>query len=153
VASHNTVQFDGLQQMPRVSRFLFGDWLKTADRGTTRDSGGTGFFAAYRHQRGWRHRREVRLAQGQLRVIDDLSGFGAEARLRWRLAPGNWVVDGTTVTKGSCRLSVSADVPIVNVALTTGFESRHYLEISELPVLEVVLGTPGKITSEFSWVS
>jgi hypothetical protein len=27
-ASHNTIQFDDRDQMPRVSRFLFGDWLK-----------------------------------------------------------------------------------------------------------------------------
>jgi hypothetical protein len=26
--SHNTIQFDGRDQMPRLGRFLFGDWIK-----------------------------------------------------------------------------------------------------------------------------
>ena len=29
IQSHNTVQFDEVNPMPRISRFLWGNWLKT----------------------------------------------------------------------------------------------------------------------------
>ncbi|MFT6300748.1 MAG: hypothetical protein ACJA2R_000765, partial [Saprospiraceae bacterium] len=31
VTAHNTVQFDNAEQMPRLSRFLYSDWLKTSE--------------------------------------------------------------------------------------------------------------------------
>ena len=31
VGSHSTIQFDGRDQMPRLSRFLFGEWLSIGD--------------------------------------------------------------------------------------------------------------------------
>ncbi len=148
VASHNTIQFDSRPQMPRLSRFLLGDWLKTDFRADVAD----GFTAAYRHRTGWSHHREVRLGT-QLDVIDRVDGFTREARLRWRLAPGPWRVEGNSVINGSHRLSVTADVPITSFALVTGWESRRYFEKTELPVLEVVITRPGRIVSEYGWTS
>ena len=29
-AAHNTIEFDKRNQMPHISRFLFGDWLKSS---------------------------------------------------------------------------------------------------------------------------
>lgn len=145
VESHNTVQFDGAPQMPRLSRFLLGDWLVTQSSGLTTD----GFFAAYHHRAGWRHRRHMVLA-GELRVTDMVAGFEREARLRWRLAPGNWRIDGDTVTNGRHCLSLNADVPL-SINLVQGWESRHYLEKTPLPVIEAVVTEPGQITSIYRW--
>ena len=44
--SHNTMQFDDLDQMPRLGRFLFGDWLKTSSLEGTRQEGGATNFGA-----------------------------------------------------------------------------------------------------------
>ncbi len=148
VASHNTIQFDGRPQMPRLSRFLLGDWLKTDSCTTTEQ----GFAASYRHRAGWKHHREVRL-DGQLTVTDQVGGFAQEARLRWRLAPGEWRIEGNSVTDGRHRLSVRADMPIASFAIVTGWESRRYFQKTELPVLEVVVTSPGRITSEYRWTS
>lgn len=145
VASHNTVQFDGAPQMPRLSRFLLGDWLATETSGATPD----GFSASYRSRKGWRHQRSITLGD-HLTVTDDLSGFEREAVLRWRLVPGDWLVDGDNVSNGRHRLTVRSDVPI-SLALTQGWESRHYLEKTPLPVLEAAITRPGRITSVFHW--
>lgn len=146
VQSHNSIEFDGRPQMPRLSRFLLGDWLETETSGPTE----SGFAASYRHRAGWMHLREVRLSE-ELKVIDRVDGFRREARLRWRLAPGEWKIEGHSVTNGSDRLTISADVPIQSLALVTGWESRHYLEKTELPVLEAVITQAGQIVSEYRW--
>ncbi len=148
IRSHNGIEFDGRPQMPRLSRFLLGDWLKTDSCGSTKG----GFAASYRHREGWYHKREAELG-ASLRVIDTVGGFAKGARLRWRLSPGEWRVDGNSVTNGLDRLSVKADVPLVSFELVTGWESRHYLEKTELPVLEVVIDRPGRIISEYLWTS
>lgn len=147
VQAHNTIQFDGAPQMPRLSRFLLGDWLATETRGETPD----GFAAAYRHRAGWRHLRAVALGGG-LTVTDTVTGFAREARLRWRLSPGDWRIEGDTVTNGRHRLSIRADVPLT-LELVQGWESRRYFERTSLPVVEVTIGRPGRIVSEYCWTT
>ena len=48
--------------MPRLSRFLFGDWLVAEE--LTLDEASTTVSAAYRDSQGARHRRRVRLEPG-----------------------------------------------------------------------------------------
>jgi hypothetical protein len=150
VESHNTIQFDAQPQMPRLSRFLLGDWLSTETCGAMDLAGGQAFRAKYRHRRGWEHDREVHL-DTRLKVIDRISGFEREAKLRWRLAPGEWRCEGSSVTNGRDRLEISADVPITSITLVVGQESRRYFEKTPLPVLEVIVKKPGTITSEYRW--
>lgn len=150
VESHNTVQFDDQPQMPRLSRFLLGDWLATSNRGAVSVEGGQGFRAGYRHRRGWSHLREARLSDG-LQVIDEVAGFKSHATLRWRLPPGPWDLAGAAVTNGTHRLSIKASMPIAAISLVTGWESRHYLEKTEVPVLEVVTRHAGQIISDYRW--
>lgn len=145
--SHNSIAFDGQPQMPRLSRFLLGDWL-TSDRHAPTTGG---FMASYQHRRGWHHAREIQLGDEQLMVIDTIDGFAREARLRWRLAPGDWRIDGADITDGHQRLSLTADVPFASIKLVTGWESRHYLERTPLPVLEAVVTRPGRIVTDYRW--
>lgn len=145
VESHNTVQFDGAPQMPRLSRFLLGDWLKTESSGTI----GDGFAAAYHSRQGWRHHRRIALSEN-LTVVDTISGFAREATLRWRLAPGSWRLEGETVTNDHHRLSIRSDMPIT-IRLAEGWESRCYLERTPLAVVEVIATQPGRIVSEYQW--
>lgn len=145
VEAHNTIQFDGLPQMPRLSRFLLGDWLETTEAGSLEN----GFFAACRHPSGAYHRREFTL-NDTLRVVDTIEGFSREARLRWRLAPGTWRVGNNSATDGAHELRLSADAPLA-VALCEGWESRHYHEKTPLPVVEAVVTQPCTIVSEYRW--
>ncbi len=158
-ASHNTVQFDGRDQMPRISRFLLGDWLRASIfEPLTQDQTVTRFAVGYRDRFGCSHKRSISLAQSSLRVIDMVAGFDRNAVLRWRLAPGEWFLDqaeeGLRVTNTSgtsITLTVKADVPIARCKLVDGWESRHYHEKTPLKVLEIEILEPGIMTTEVHW--
>lgn len=151
-ASHNTVQFDDRDQMPRLSRFLFGDWLRTCHlEPFARGDGFTTCSASYRDGKGASHARHVSLGEQGVKVRDQIGGFAARAVLRWRLEPGNWVLDEYGASNGSQRLSVTGDMPIVRCELVEGWESRYYLEKTRVPVLEVEVATAGVLITEYHW--
>ena len=158
------MQFDGREQMPRLGRFLLGGWLRTERLLPLRQQAEVvGGGAAYRNDAGARHQREVELFDGVLRVKDSLEGFSSSAILRWRLAPGDWALEqGADDTSGSRWqvgnslgqvLEVSGSVPIVRCELVSGWESRHYLEKTPVPVLEVEIDQSGIMTTELCWVA
>ena len=90
-ASHNTVQFDDRNQMPRISRFLYGGWLKMTEVGEINiHDDCQSWTGAYRDGSGAEHRRTVEVCGGRCRVTDELKGFHHKAVLRWRLIPGEW---------------------------------------------------------------
>ncbi len=160
-ASHNTVQFDERDQMPRLSRFLFGDWLKAEGVQPLPGSAqATQFAAGYRDGCGARHHRAVSLHAGRLQVVDKVQGFASKAVLRWRLLPGDWRLEssaqGLRLALGPERavtLCVLASVPVLRCELVQGWESRHYLEKTSVPVLEVEVQQGGTLTTEVIWVS
>jgi hypothetical protein len=163
-AGHNTVQFDGREQMPRLSRFLLGDWLRT--EGLERlehTSHAVRAGAGYSDAQGAHHHRRVRLADGLLCVEDRISGFARSAVLRWRLAPADWqLLDVPSASESRCRralnghghaLTVTADVPILRCEIVQGWESRHYLEKTVAPVLELEVAQPGTLRTEYGWAA
>jgi len=148
--SHNTIQFDDRDQMPRLSRFLFGDWLKTeAVKPLIEQNGETTFGATYRDGYGARHQRSVRLMDNRIIVRDEVSGFKSKAVLRWRVRPGNWFLDGQYLTDGKHSLSINSSVPLTRIELVSGWESRYYLQKTSVPVLEVEIHEPGFVTTEY----
>ncbi len=151
---HNTVQFDGQDQMPRLGLFLFGDWLKTlALTPLLETEQGVSCGAAYSDRDGVAHRRVVSLESKQLVVRDEVSGFEQKAVLRWRLRPGQWKVVGNVAADGRHQVSIHASSPIIRFDLIQGWESRYYLQKSAVPVLEVEVGEPGILTTEYRWLS
>jgi hypothetical protein len=151
VRSHNTVQFDGHDQMPRIGRFLYGAWPQ-AEIVRQDLSGDIAYFAArYRDWRGAAHTRTVALSTHSLDVIDNLDGFTHSATLRWRLAHGAWERTEDGVEQAGMRIAIASDQHIARMEIVTGSESRYYFESTPLPVLEIELHAPGTITSRFDW--
>lgn len=152
-ASHNTVQFDRRNQMPRLSRFLLGNWLTTTllefiDTG----KGGNTVVAAYKDMEGACHKRALVLTENALHVTDDISGFRENAVLRWRLLPGLWrQVDEKSISNGKHILSVNTSMPISRFEIVEGWESRFYLHKEPVPVLEVEVQEAGRLVTEYSW--
>lgn len=152
--SHNTIQFDGRDQMPRVSRFLFGDWLRASHVLPLQENAdGIEGGAGYRDRNGAVHSRNVFLRNDALVVRDEVAGFTQKAVLRWRLGPGEWRIEGKSVTNGEQVLTVESDVPVERFVLTNGWESRFYLQKEEVAVLEVEIRKPGTLTSSYCWRS
>jgi hypothetical protein len=147
-AGHNTVQFDDRDQMPRLSRFLFGDWLKAKSvTPITKVGSAVSAAAGYIDGQGASHHRTVSLEGQRLRVEDSISGFRHKAVLRWRLAPGQWTLSGNICDSKLAQVCVSSTAPVRRLELTTGWESLYYHQKKELPVLEIEVG-PGNWTIE-----
>jgi len=157
-ASHNTVQFDGRDQMPKLGRFLFGNWLKTkrATPVAVSDSH-VSSSASYCDFRGAEHFRQVNLNRSSLTIIDKVKGFRERAVIRWRLADGQWILEnsknGVEVSDGLNTLTVTSDVTIVSAKIVDGWKSLFYMQKKLVPVLEVEIRSAGIISTKFSWVS
>jgi len=147
--AHNTIEFDGRDQMPRLGRFLFGPWLKTQKVQFVADEHGhVTAAAAYRDGTGAWHHRKLRLEAERLVCVDEISGFSKRAILRWRLMPGIWQFDGNVLINGRWRLQVTSDVSPLLISLTQGEESRYYLQKTSLPVLEAEINCPSTLTTQ-----
>lgn len=148
-ASHNTVQFDDRDQMPRLSRFLFGHWLRCRD--LEFDAAAGRVAASYRDHFGASHRREVQLAPGRCVVTDTVSGFARSAVLRWRLMPSAWILTPQGVSNGTVKIAILSESSFSRLELVEGQESTHYAHMTSLPVLEVEVTSPTTLVTELTW--
>jgi len=152
-SAHNTVVFDQRDQMPKLSRFLYGAWLEAEDVVLARVEGGRVVAgAAYTDRHGARHARMVQLSEEQFVITDTLDGSWKQAMLHWHLAPGApWQLDGNRVTNGIVNLTITAgrseDLPPRAIRMRQGQTSPCYLQALEVPVLEVALSQPGILTT------
>ena len=147
--SHNTIQFDRHEQMPRLSRFLLGGWLKARD--IVFDKKRNFCQAGYKDLYKAKHQRTVTLNDDCLYIKDDISGVNNPAILRWRLNPGQWIVNGNEICNGSHSLTITTDLKIVRFELINGKESKYYYQESELPVLEIEVEQAGSIITEYKY--
>lgn len=155
-AAHNTVQFDGRDQMPRLSRFLFGAWLKSNRVEPLTHSGDMqSCGAGYKDWQGAEHFRRAELSEQVLRVTDQVSGFASKAVLRWRLKPGEWMIDveAQRIQSGEFSLTVATPIPVKRFELVEGWESRYYLQKTPLPVLEIEIDQPGELITTIEWMT
>lgn len=140
VIGHNTPQFDDHDQMPKLGRFLYGDWMKvTGDLQISTTPDGQSWAGRCTDFWGPQHRRTVTLNTNKLSVVDQMQGFTRKAVLRWRLAPGDWSLSKTGCISSIAQVRVESSVPIRSMSLKSTWESRHYLEKSTIPVLQVEL--------------
>ena len=153
-SAHNTIEFDERDQMPRISRFLFSNWLKSENyQLISLDDNNYKCAAGYSDSFGANHHRSVSLSQEKLQVFDRVSGFKERAILRWRITNTRWKIDiedkSLSITNGHHKLEVTSNVPIIRAALSNGFKSIHYLNKEFTPILEVEINQPGNLTSQY----
>ena len=150
--SHNTVEFDDKDQMPRLSRFLLGNWLKSRNiKSISTEQGVQTCSVGYADYNNMCHDRSVELSDFDLRVIDKVSGFDTKAVLRWRLKQGDWQINGNVIYNGDHFLTITASVPIKRIEIVEGWESLYYFQKKVMPVLEVEIEQTGTITSIYKY--
>ena len=147
VKAHNTAQFDQLEQMPKLSRFLYSQWLDIDVLARSSNS----LTAKYQNKTGHYHHRFISLSNNNLSIIDQLSGFKNHVVLRWHLSAEEWKLEGQKLISKGVNIEISADVAIEKIALVEGYQSRYYLKKEVIPVLEVTITTAGQITTSLSW--
>ena len=146
IASHNTVQFDGKEPMTRLGRFLWGDWLQLEASPQLELSS---IAATYRSPQA-RHKRRVQVDDSGLcwTITDICSGFQSRALLRWRLCPGEWRLNDSSLIGAMAKIRIHCNQPIAHMDLIMGWESRLYGAKTPLPVLEVsVANAPAIFTT------
>lgn len=150
--AHNTVQFDGRNSMPRLSRFLFGAWPKAIDvSGIDVIGSSQRASAGYRDWKGASHKRAVELFDSGLLVTDEMQGFQESAVLRWRLAPGDWRWQDGVLLGHGMQIRIEASQPLRRCELIEGWESRYYSKKTPLPVLEVEIERPGTLKTVLTY--
>ncbi|MCX7559705.1 alginate lyase family protein [Sulfitobacter sp. F26204] len=151
-AAHNTIEFDGRDQMPRLGRFLFGDWLKAETVEPVLDDGVTASgAAAYIDPHGVRHHRAITLSADALICRDTITGSFEDACLRWRLAPCDWHIKGDTVRNGTYKIAIEFNGKPISPVLGTTVESRYYLQKTEIPELSVKVSRPGTLVTKIAF--
>jgi hypothetical protein len=150
--AHNLVEVDGRDQMPKISRFLFGAWLRAENVTPVRDEGdAVTARAGYRDHRGAEIDRSVTLKSDGLVCQDVVGGTARTAVLRWRLAPGPWTLSDGVATNGAVRIEIDASISSARLTLTQGEESRYYLRKTALPVLEMQVAAPCTLTTRLTF--
>jgi hypothetical protein len=150
-AAHNTIQFDDRNQMPRLGRFLYGDWLKTLHRSEiSAGANGVNFEASYRDHWEASHNRLVQLSQDSLVVEDHVKGFRQHAILRWRVPPNGWAVHGSEVRSDAMRVMITSSSAI-SISLKPGWVARLYGKKEEILIIEARVTEPGRISSLIEW--
>lgn len=149
---HNSISFDDADQMPRLSRFLFGDWLKAEHVEPVQDAAdGLAAAAAYRDPRGNRHERQVTLSDAGLLCRDRISGAFGNAVLRWHVPAGDWRLEGNRLAGDGLTLVIEVEGAEAACALVEGVEARHYARLSPTHVLEVTVSGPCTIITRGSF--
>ena len=149
-ASHNTIQFDGRDQMPRIGRFLFGGWLKGESSGLLVSGSSAAWSGSYVDGLGSRHARTVQTEAGSWVVTDTIGGEHRSAVLRWRLAPGEYVLSGNRCAGERIAIEVDGD-GVIGMEVMQGWESRLYHEKSPVPVFEVALEPACTVTTRITF--
>lgn len=155
-ASHNTVEFDGRDQMPRLSRFLFGSWLKTKSHKPVKISkSNVSCSASYVDYKGAKHKRTIFLENHKLLIKDEVQGFKNKAILRWRLPHILWnlrqLSNSVQVKNEDIVISVTSDIDIIRAEITKGLESLYYMEKNDIQVLECEVNKCGTLQTEITW--
>lgn len=146
-ASHSTVQFSARDQMPRLSRFLFGAWPKMETLHV--DPAASSVMCGFRDYRGAWHRRSLKLGDGEVDIEDEVAGGDADlpAVSRLRLDPAHWrMLDTGEIVDEAGAVSIAgATSDGGRPSFASGFESRLYGQRSKLTVVELRLDRlPGR---------
>lgn len=138
--AHNTVCFENKNQMPRVSRFLFGNWLNRVNCFVDRINQKVG--CGYTTSKGKSHFRSVEWTGISWLVTDKIEGSFDNAELRWRLADLRWNVVGNIAQSNLAKLIVEIDDQEVILKSEIVRESRFYRNSSLLPAISVSVSQP-----------
>ncbi len=158
ISAHNSIQFDNREPMQKISRFLYGNWVKTDwISELTNIDGCISYGAGYTDNFGANHKRKVGLFQDNLVVTDEVTDFKNTATLRWRLIDGEWELtrNGREIVLRSnprnILMQINCTEKITDCQLVEGLESLYYMKSNKLPVLELTVEKKCILTTTVSW--
>ena len=143
IGSHNTIQFDNRDPMPRLGRFLFGNWVNCDYIKDIEEINGTiSASAGYEDRYGARHHRDIIVGDSELICRDTISGIFDIATLSWRLANLDWSIETHEVIFGAYSIMIFVNGERAKPIIENTFESTYYLKKDIIPVLRLDLSKP-----------
>ena len=69
-------------------------------------------------------------------IIDDIKGRFKSAELQWILKPGNWHLNGESISLDNTEISMDSNNKFIS-RLEEHFESIYYMEKTMVPILKI----------------
>ena len=134
--------------MPRLSRFLFGDWLTPShiNFSASDNSASSGYIDG----KNASHTRIVSEIENGWKILDEIGGKFKKAVVRWILKPGDWEIENYSIRNGSTLIKVGSE-NIHSFNLLQRNESLFYMEKSTTLVLEVQYLRPCTIRTDITF--
>ena len=141
VGAHNTIQIDSHNQMDRIGRFMYGDWISAHNiKNKSNGMHSRSWEGRYEDAWGSKHFRKVKVEGDVWVIIDEIKDFSHSGILRWRCIPSSWRLENNCFENKYFTLSVNSN-DSVNITITDGWESLYYYQKSIIPVIEISFGT------------
>lgn len=143
---HNTVSFDNKEQMPKLGRFLLGNWLKADQISEVQNNidDSNEWSGSYTDNLGNHHTRSVSVIKNVWKISDTLSGKFKEA------------IIGFNITDINCKLrnhKLETNFGIISMAENTianlddSIASSYYWEKHPIKRLTIKVIEPGTYTT------
>jgi hypothetical protein len=144
---HNTVSFNGEEQMPEISRFLLGDWLKPDYVSAINAIDGIQIWSSqYTSRKGFRHQRTIS-CQGNIWLVEDnLSGKYKAATIGFNIYLNEYNIEANVIKTswGVITMPQNRTYRIVE-----SYASRYYQEKAKVLRLEINVNETGRFTTRF----
>lgn len=139
---HNTVSFDGQEQMPEISRFLLGFWIKPDQIGELEKIGGGYRWAGqYRIASNCIHRRTILSENGVWIIEDELKGDFKKATIGFNIPMVEFQVEENIISLNWGRIITPSEGKII---VKTSKASLFYFEMHETARIEIEVSKSGR---------
>ena len=143
VNHHNTVSFDDIEPMPKISRFLLSNWIKPKHISdiTIEGNGKQTWRGSYKDAKGNHHERIIETCGNNYTIHDKLSGTFQKATLGFNLSMSSecTIEKGTLITSfGEIRFPENSEVIVVDTIV-----SDYYMEKHLTKRLQITVKNPG----------
>ena len=106
--------------------------------------------SGYTDQNGNSHIRKVREIENGWEIIDDIKGRFKSAELQWILKPGNWHLNGESISLDNTEISMDSNNKFIS-RLEEHFESIYYMEKTMVPILKIKISNQGSIRTQIKF--
>lgn len=153
---HNTIEFDSNDQMPKISNFLYGNWISLSEPISIHENPDCISLHVRYSSDDRHHARAIKLYDGHVFIEDVFSGQKKSIILRWHLPNIDFDLSWNSnnillVSENIGLLKIHSSLSVKSCVLIDKKESLTYNELTVIKVLEVLVSEPytqGKLVTE-----
>ena len=142
---HSTIQFNHKDQMPKISRFLYGKWLDPSH--TSFDNVLNKTSASYIDVNKLCHSRSIKEISNGWVIKDKVSGVFKNGILQYILHPEDWNITENGISCTEVNILFQSDQEF-SISIGKRYESKYYMNKTNVPILQLEFFKPGSITTK-----